>query len=290
MKHRTLRPVFLHSNRVQRGQHVFERQLALTISILSIKCTFMSLFEPNRSFDWRSEFQRLDGAYAPSTMRSYYADVEAFETWCVAHAIAPFPADVGAVCAFLEAQGKTKAPSTVRRRLYAIRKVHRLLELPDPTHHEDINLSFRRVRRKKPIRPKQAKGLTRDYLDAFLASQPDTPWGLRNRAMLSLGYELLTRRSELIALQTGDLETREDGTLRVLIRRSKSDPYGAGRVAFTSVETAGLVAAWLDWRGPHIPWLFCPIYHHKALNRSLEVTAVKDLIILPTQHVQIDQR
>lgn len=30
--------------------------------------------------EWRSEFQRLEGAYAPSTMRAYYADVEAFES------------------------------------------------------------------------------------------------------------------------------------------------------------------------------------------------------------------
>ena len=57
------------------------------------------------------------------------------------------------------------------------------------------------------VRPKQAKGLTREYLEAFIASEPDTPWGIRNRAMLALGYELLTRRSELVALKNCDLET-----------------------------------------------------------------------------------
>ena len=190
---------------------------------------------------WRSEFKRLEGAYAPSTMRSYYADVEAFETWCRQREICPFPADVEIVCRFLEDQGKEKAPSTVRRRLYAIRKVHRLLGLPDPTHDEEINLSLRRVRRSKATRPKQAKGLTKGYLDAFIASEPDTPWGLRNRAMLALGYELLTWRSELVALQTSNLDRRDDGTLRVLIRRSKADPFGAGRIAFTSQNTAELV-------------------------------------------------
>src|SRR6056297_3771628 len=134
----------------------------------------MALLESS-ILDWRSEFKRLEGAYAPATMRSYRADVEAFETWCETRGFPPFPATVDTVCRFIEEQGREKAPSTVRRRLYAIRKVHRLLRLPDPTHDEEINLSLRRVRRKKSVRPKQAKGLTRDYLDRFLAAQPDSP-------------------------------------------------------------------------------------------------------------------
>jgi len=67
--------------------------------------------------DWRAEFTRLEGAYAPSTMRSYYSDVQAFVDWCADEDRAPFPATVATVCAFLEQQGKEKAPSTVRRRL-----------------------------------------------------------------------------------------------------------------------------------------------------------------------------
>ncbi len=228
--------------------------------------------------DWRSEFKRLEGAYAPSTLKSYYADIEVFETWSLEHGLEPFPAPVPVICQFLEDQAPGKAPSTVRRRLYAIRKAHRLLRLPDPTYDEEINLTFRRIRRAKHTRPKQAKGLTRAYLDAFLAVQPDTPWGLRNRAMLSLGYELLTRRSELVALTSDDLEDRHDGTLRVIIRRSKADPFGEGRIAFTSRKTASLVRDWLDWRGPHISYLFCPIYQGKAMQRSLSTTSVKSLI------------
>jgi hypothetical protein len=76
---------------------------------------------------------------------------------------------------------------------------------------------------------------------------------------------LLTRRSELGALKDDDLETRKDGTLRVLIRRSKADPFGAGRIAFTSQRTAGLVRDWVDWRGPDVEWRFFPIYQSKAV-------------------------
>lgn len=92
------------------------------------------------------------------------------------------------------------------------------------------NLTYRSIRRAKHTRPKQAKGLTRKYLNRFLEVQPDNPWGLRNRAMLSLGYELLTRRSELVALTTNDLEVLGDDTMRVIIR-SKADPSGQGRIA-----------------------------------------------------------
>jgi site-specific recombinase XerD len=243
----------------------------------------------NSNYDWRSEFERLEGAYAPATMRAYYSDVQAFVDWCEAFCQVPFPASVGTVCDFLEEQGKELAPSSVRRRLYAIRKVHALLDLPDPTHHEDINLTYRRINRRNAVRPKQAKALTRDYLDRFLATEPNTPWGLRNRAMLSLGYELLTRRSELVALRTTDIETTKDGTLRVLIRRSKADPFGEGRLAFTSCKTASLVLEWLDWRGPEIEWLFCPIYQAHALNRSLETTTVKRLVKTAARRAGLDQ-
>ena len=238
----------------------------------------VSLFE-SCSRDWRSEFKRLEGAYAPSTMRSYRADVEAFEDWCGGQGIGqPFPASVETICRFLQDQGACKAPSTVKRRLYAIRKVHRLLRLPDPTHDEDINLTFRRVRRANAVRPRQAKGLTRQYLDKFLENELDSPLGLRNRAMLALGYELLARRSELIALRNNDLTLLEDGTMRVLIRRSKADPTGRGRIAFTSTRTATIIQEWLTCRGPEIDWLFCPVYNGKAVNRCLETTTVRRII------------
>ena len=227
--------------------------------------------------DWRAEFNRLEGAYAPSTIRPYHADIGAYERWCAKSGVAMFPATPEQVCAFLEENARRATASTVRRRLYAIRKAHRLLNLPDPTHDEEINLTLRRIRRLKHIRPTQAKGMTEAYLLDFIATEPDTPTGLRNRAMMSLGYDLLTRRSELVALQDADVAPSASGTYRFLIRRSKSDPFGAGRIAFCSPRTAKLLDAWRDWRGKNT-WLFCPIYQDKPINRSLSDTTVKRLI------------
>lgn len=227
---------------------------------------------------WREHFDRMEGAFAPSTLRAYYADVQHFETWCNAAEVCGFPVSTNDLCDYLEADGAASSPATVRRRLYAIRKVHRLLRLPDPTSDEAVNITIRRIKRKTLCRPKQAKGLTSEYLASFLSVQPDNPWGWRNRAMLTLGYDLLTRRSELVALQTDDVQFRSDGTLRVTIRRSKADPFGMGRISFTSRRTADEVARWLEWRGADIGPLFCGIYQGKAIDRSLEATFVKRLI------------
>ena len=235
---------------------------------------FVTLFKP----DWRSEFKRLEGAYAPATLRAYYTDVQKFTDYCELEGLQPFPANAHTVCNFIAAQGEGLRPGSVKRCLCAIRKIHQLLRLPDPTAEEDVNLAMRRLRRSKLGRPRQAKGMTRAHLEQCLAVQPDSPWGLRNRALLSLGYDLLTRRSELVALMTDDIEFRRDGTLRAIIRRGKTDPFGMGRIGFTSRRSAQLVGEWLAWRGDGIAPLFCGIYRGRAINRSLETTKVKLIV------------
>ena len=94
--------------------------------------------------------------------------------------------------------------------------------------------------------------------------------------------------NKLVALQTDDIVLRGDGTLRVTIRRSKSDPFGMGRISFTSRRTAVHVAKWLDWRGPEIVPLFCGIYQEKPIDRALEATFVKRLVKDAAREVGLD--
>ena len=51
--------------------------------------------------DWREEFKRLDGAYAPATLRSYSACFAAFEHWAKERGFTPLPARPSLVAAFI---------------------------------------------------------------------------------------------------------------------------------------------------------------------------------------------
>ena len=71
---------------------------------------------------------------------------------------------------------------------------------------------------------------------------PNTMAGNRNKALLSMGYNFQARHSELVALQSSDLITlTKDGSLTGMIRKSKADPFGRGRLVFGSEQSAKLL-------------------------------------------------
>jgi integrase len=194
------------------------------------------------------------------------------------------------MCGFLEHEARRGlCHGTLLRRVYSARRVFTLAGILDPTDDPEVGLCLRRIARARPTRPKQARGLSLAALHKFLDVQPDTPWGLRNRALLSLGYDLLARRSEITALRSEDVSWRRDGTLEIILRRSKADQFGRGRIAFTSSRSADLLSDWLEWRGGDIAPLFCAIYRGVAINRPLSGSTVKNIIKSSARAAGYDQ-
>jgi integrase len=62
----------------------------------------------------------------------------------------------------------------------------------------------------------------------MVAMLPDKLIGVRDRALLLVGFAGAFRRSELVSLDVGDVEIRREGLL-VTLRRSKTDQEAAGR-------------------------------------------------------------
>jgi site-specific recombinase XerD len=63
---------------------------------------------------------------------------------------------------------------------------------------------------------------------SMVATAPDRLSGLRDRALLLLGFAGAFRRSELVALDVADVAETQTGLL-VTIRRSKTDQEAMGR-------------------------------------------------------------
>jgi len=196
--------------------------------------------------NWRSAISRLEGAYSENTLRCYRADFGLFERWCKEARRSPLPASPETLAAFVAHDAIKSSPSTLRRRLAGIRKVHRLLRLHNPVQDEEVLVAMRRAFRTKPRRQKQALGLTRALRDKLLASCPDTLAGLRNRALIAVGYDTLCRRSELVSLRVQDLAELENGAMSVLVRRAKNDPFGDGRYGYLTPQTVKILKAWLE--------------------------------------------
>ena len=225
-----------------------------------------------------SVLDRLQGAYAPNTLKSYYADARSFVDWCGKRNLEPFPLTSKTLCNYIECLQVNSAYSSIRRRVSSLRRLNRMLGFQDQTHTEEVYLAIRRLKRSKCLEQKQAVGINHDVLVKMIAAQPDTLAGTRNCALLSLGYDFLAHRSELVAIRSDDLKFTPDGALKGMIRKSKTDQYGRGRLVFGSERSAKLVRKWLRLKPKEIQPVFCAINHGKCENRAICDRNVNDII------------
>ena len=71
--------------------------------------------------------QLLEGAYAPNTLKSYYADTSAFVDWCSEKNIEPFPLTSAGTRMYIETMTPDYSYASIRRRLSYLRRINKLL-------------------------------------------------------------------------------------------------------------------------------------------------------------------
>jgi len=185
---------------------------------------------------------------APSTRKAYRTDFRLFEAWCETKGATALPAAPETVASFLAAQaGAGIKPSTIARRVAAIRYAHKLAGMVTPTDSEAVKATVRGIRRTfGGAKVRKAPAVAAKML-SMVAHAPDRLTGLRDRALLLLGFAGAFRRSELVALDIADTEQTEAG-LRVTIRKSKTDQEAQGEtIAITRGDVACPVNALRDW-------------------------------------------
>jgi site-specific recombinase XerD len=162
---------------------------------------------------------------AASTRAAYDVDFRIFSAWCHEHGLSPMPATVAAFLA--DQVEQARKPSTLGRRLASINYMHRMANEDSPTDHEKVKAVLAGAKRSLDVAPRKLASATSEKVIGMATLVRVGIGGLRDRAILLLGFSLAARRSALVALDVEDLEFCDEG-VRVRIRRSKTDQEGAG--------------------------------------------------------------
>jgi site-specific recombinase XerD len=168
---------------------------------------------------------------AAATWRAYEADWKVFESWCGSVRLTTLPATANTVALFLAAEAERRwAPSTISRRLAAIRLMHLGAKYPSPHDALQVTEVLRGIRRawKRPVAQK-APAVDENLKRMVGGADEKTLRGLRDRALLLLGFAGAFRRSELVALDTDHLTVGKSG-LSIKIASSKTDQEGQGQI------------------------------------------------------------
>ena len=172
----------------------------------------------------------LRASKAPSTLRAYRSDWAHFLAWCEGRGATALPAGPETVALYLVALAATHRPATITRRLTSIAKAHAAAGHPNPatTDHIVVAETLQGIRRTLgTAQPGKTPLLTADLVQV-LAHLPPGRSGVRDRALLLVGYTGGLRRSELAAFTVEDLAWKDEGAVLTL-RRSKTDQGGQGR-------------------------------------------------------------
>jgi integrase len=228
----------------------------------------------------------FEAAKAPATRKAYAADIRDYRAFC-ANIGQPLFAPGGEVLVLYVADLARRAmkPSTIARRLAAIAtEYHAAGYSETPVSNFFVKEVLRGVRRTLGTAQERKNPLLLADVEKIVAQSPARLLGVRDRALVLLGFALGCRRSELATLDFRDLELTDQG-LVVTIRRGKADQEQQGRqvpIAFGSrPETCPVraLASWGDAAGIVDGAMFRAVDRHgKVSTRPLEPGSIARIL------------
>ena len=159
-------------------------------------------------------------ASSENTRRAYAADWRHYQAWARRQNLPALPPDPQVIGLYLAAQasgaadplGKPSAVSTIERRLSAL--AWNFAQRGQPMDRQDPHIAtvLAGVRRTHGRPPIQKEAALPEHLIAMLATLPlGSLRGLRDRALLLVGFAGALRRSEVVALDRGRDQTEDGG-------------------------------------------------------------------------------
>lgn len=192
---------------------------------------------------------------ASTTRKAYAADVAAFTAWADSAGLAampPLPTTVGLYLTHLATTGKKV--STIERALASIVSTTRAHGYEWPKGHPAVRDVLRGIRRTLGVATVKKAPVMGDDLQRMVGTLGVDLSGMRDRALLTVGWFGAFRRSELVALDVSDVTFTNDG-LVATVRHSKTDQEGQGFIkglpytGSPAVCPVRSLKAWLDHAG-----------------------------------------
>ena len=160
----------------------------------------------------------VEAASSSNTRRAYQSDWKHFSSWCRRQGVEMFPPDPQVVglyitaCASGKATGdkKPNSVSTIERRLSSLTWNYAQRGQPLDRKDRHIATVMSGIRNKHAAPPRQKEAVLPEDLIAMLETlDRGTLRGLRDRAMLLLGFAGGLRRSEIVGLDCGRDQTED---------------------------------------------------------------------------------
>ena len=187
-----------------------------------------------------------------NTIRAYSSDWGIFVEWCKKFNFNPMPATEEVIAIYLTAMAEDglKA-STIQRKLVAISQAHKTKGYDSPTGGRNARTVWQGIKREIGTAQHGKQPAIIEDIRRMIQCMPSTIVGLRNRALILIGFAGAFRRSEIVGLDKADLEFNREGLI-INLRRSKTDQEGQGRKVGipygTRLETCPIrtLEEWLD--------------------------------------------
>lgn len=156
-------------------------------------------------------------AASENTLKAYAADWKHFSRWCRLKGTDPLPPSPEMIGLYLTDLAASAGPSpalsvnTIERRLSGLswNVAQRGFALDRKNRH--IASVFAGIKRKHARPPVQKEAILPDDILAMVTSLPFDLRGLRDRAILLIGYAGGLRRSEIVSLDVGKDDTPDSG-------------------------------------------------------------------------------
>ncbi len=204
----------------------------------------------------------LFSALANNTRIAYDKGWSCFQDYCVEEGISPLSATPDEVVDFFidlgsranTSNGKQLSINTLVLYRSAINRNYVEAQKPSPATHPKVNAVLKGLARMRGTAPRRVQALREYHILCMLEQCGDSLIGLRDAAVIALGFSAALRRSEICALTTNDIEIipplhgEDTRKMFVYVRQSKTDQEGKGqRIAIPEGQQIRPIKRLEDW-------------------------------------------